>query len=442
MPLLLALALLLAAPVGFSSAEPASARAHVSKRARVSKPSITRFTSTPSALPASGGPVHLRVVVRGAARCRFWATTRLAGLPSSHRCATGSSSVTVSVPANKLVSPRTFAFDVTATGAHGASTTRGVRVAQRAAAVAPVITTQPTSQTVAAGALATFTAAASGVPAPSVQWQLSTDGGSAWTSVPGANSTSYSISAQATESGYEYRANFTNTGGTATTSAAILTVAPDSTTRFAGYIAFAPTGESFTAAGASWTVPAVSCPSGANTWTVQWPGIGAGTSVVQDGTQEECSDGVPIDTAWYELVGDAGVNDGNPVTLSTSLYPVDSGDAISASVSISGSTWTLALADTTQKWHFTFTTPSPTPALGQSAAQWVDEGPEPGSSYGLANFGAVNFSGATAELNGGVGSISAFAPIAEQMVSGSTVRAAPGPLDPTGEDFTDTWRAN
>ena len=89
-----------------------------------------------------------------------------------------------------------------------------------------------------------------------------------------------------------------------------------------------------------------------------------------------------------------------------------------------------------------FTTPSPTPALDQSAAQWVDEGPAPGSSYGLANFGAVNFSGATAELNGGVGSISAFAPIAEQMVSGSTVRAVPGPLDPTGEDFTDTWRAN
>ena len=43
--------------------------------------------------------------------------------------------------------------------------------------VLPVVTAQPTSQTAAAGSTATFTAAASGSPAPTVQWQVSTSGG-------------------------------------------------------------------------------------------------------------------------------------------------------------------------------------------------------------------------------------------------------------------------
>ncbi len=43
--------------------------------------------------------------------------------------------------------------------------------------VAPAIITQPTSQSVDAGAPASFNAAASGFPTPTVQWEVSTDGG-------------------------------------------------------------------------------------------------------------------------------------------------------------------------------------------------------------------------------------------------------------------------
>ena len=42
--------------------------------------------------------------------------------------------------------------------------------------VAPAITTQPASVTVASGAAATFTVAASGVPTPTIKWQRSTNG--------------------------------------------------------------------------------------------------------------------------------------------------------------------------------------------------------------------------------------------------------------------------
>ena len=70
-------------------------------------------------------------------------------------------------------------------------------------------------------------------------------------------------------------------------------------------------------------------------------------------------------------------------------------------------------------------------------------GPSFSSFYGLADFGTVRFTGATADLNGDTGPISAFSPIAVQMSEGSkAVRAFPGPLNPTGEDFTDTWYAN
>ena len=42
---------------------------------------------------------------------------------------------------------------------------------------APTVTTQPTNQTVHAGGTATFTAAASGNPTPTVQWTVSTGSG-------------------------------------------------------------------------------------------------------------------------------------------------------------------------------------------------------------------------------------------------------------------------
>jgi len=74
---------------------------------------------------------------------------------------------------------------------------------------------------------ASFTAAASGSPTPTVQWQLSTNAGSTWSDISGATSTSYTTPATTTGmSSYQYHAVFTNSAGTATSSAATLTVNP------------------------------------------------------------------------------------------------------------------------------------------------------------------------------------------------------------------------
>ena len=72
----------------------------------------------------------------------------------------------------------------------------------------------PLSQTVTATQGATFTAAASGFPTPTVQWQVSTDHGATFLPVSGATSGTLTIPATTTaENGNEYEAVFTNAGG-------------------------------------------------------------------------------------------------------------------------------------------------------------------------------------------------------------------------------------
>jgi hypothetical protein len=57
-----------------------------------------------------------------------------------------------------------------------------------------------------------------------VQWQVSTDGGANFNNIPSATSTTYSFTAAASDNGRRFRAVFTNSAGSATTTAAILTV--------------------------------------------------------------------------------------------------------------------------------------------------------------------------------------------------------------------------
>ena len=91
--------------------------------------------------------------------------------------------------------------------------------------VAPTVTLQPTNATASEGSTATFTSAASGSPTPTVQWQLSTDGGSSWADIGGATSGSYTTpTLTAGDDGNQYRAVWSNSEGTATSNAATLSV--------------------------------------------------------------------------------------------------------------------------------------------------------------------------------------------------------------------------
>ena len=70
----------------------------------------------------------------------------------------------------------------------------------------------------------TFTTAAIGRPTPTVQWQVSTNGGRTWSNISGATSTKLTFTAAASQDENRYRAVFTDTCGTATTRAATLDV--------------------------------------------------------------------------------------------------------------------------------------------------------------------------------------------------------------------------
>jgi Immunoglobulin domain/FG-GAP-like repeat len=96
---------------------------------------------------------------------------------------------------------------------------------------APAITTQPTNQAVRAGQSAQFTVAASGNPAPTYRWRLSTDNGSSWidlsdnTTYGGTQTATLTLAtATATLTGNQYRAVATNSVGAATSLAATLTI--------------------------------------------------------------------------------------------------------------------------------------------------------------------------------------------------------------------------
>jgi alpha-tubulin suppressor-like RCC1 family protein len=138
---------------------------------------------------------------------------------------------------------------------------------------APAVTKQPVSVTVNEGQSATFEATASGFPAPTVQWEISTDAGETWSAVEGATSTQLTIaSASASEDGHRYRAVFTNTAGSATSQAATLTVKapPVVTQQPAGVTIEAGENAVFEAAASGFPTPTVQweiSTNGGGTWS-------------------------------------------------------------------------------------------------------------------------------------------------------------------------------
>jgi alpha-tubulin suppressor-like RCC1 family protein len=93
---------------------------------------------------------------------------------------------------------------------------------------APVVTESPLSHTVAAGTTVTLTAAADGYPAPTVRWQRSTTGPGGTFSNLAGQTTPILVLPQVTpgQTGYAYRAVFTNLEASTNSAAASLTVQP------------------------------------------------------------------------------------------------------------------------------------------------------------------------------------------------------------------------
>jgi hypothetical protein len=316
---------------------------------------------------------------------------------------------------------------------------------------APVVSTNPTSTTVTAGHLATFTAAAGGSPAPTVQWEVSTDSGTTFTPITGATVTTYSFTAASGENGDQYEAVFTNPAGAATTTAATLTVTSTPTlgasTNWSGYAA---TGSAFDAVTGGWTVPSVTC-GAQSAYSSEWVGIDGDSSstVEQDGTEADCISGTASYDAWYELYGDNSENGGSEIELSIASYPVVPGDGMTASVRETNNVWTFVLTDTsTHHRSWTFTSAGITFSAARSSAEWIIERPElcgaSCSLTSLADFGTtgiVDASATTSQLTGAP--IDAFSSMEIEMVNTADtyVLSLPSGLGSGANNFTDTWEA-
>jgi hypothetical protein len=93
----------------------------------------------------------------------------------------------------------------------------------------PTVTTQPTDQTAGLGGAATFSTAATAAgldQTPTVQWQVSTDGGATFSNLAGQTSDTLHLSNLASSAnGQQYRAVFSNGIGSSVSKPATLTVA-------------------------------------------------------------------------------------------------------------------------------------------------------------------------------------------------------------------------
>ncbi len=263
----------------------------------------------------------------------------------------------------------------------------------------PSVMTQPASQTVISGNTATFTIAAAGNPAPSVQWQMSADNGADWSPISGATSPTLALTNVGfAQNGYEYEATVTNSGGSAVTNAASLTVntVPALTTQPLGQTVNAGLNASFTAAASGNPAPTVqwyvsaSGPSGPFNPLSNggaYGGVTTGTLTIAGATATMNGDD-------YEAIfaNSAGSTTSNVGTLTVDIAPSVTTQPTSQTVT-AGNTATFTAA----------ASGNPAPSMqwqvstnGGTTFNAVSNG----GVYSDATTGTLTITGATAAMNG------------------------------------------
>jgi peptidase A4-like protein len=166
----------------------------------------------------------------------------------------------------------------------------------------------------------------------------------------------------------------------------------------------------------SWVAPTAKCTSGQG-YSSFWVGLGgsgsdsssmsdpssmsgssSSTSLEQAGTEADCNtDGSATYSAWYELVPSP------PVKVNMAVHP---GDHITSKVTVDGSSVTIQLSNSTTGGSFEKTFQASNPDV--SSAEWIAEAPSTCSQglssctpLSLADFGTVQFSGASATTTDG-----------------------------------------
>ncbi|MBO4677480.1 MAG: hypothetical protein J5633_08040, partial [Oscillospiraceae bacterium] len=200
---------------GFWHTYPAYSSAAALTVISASKPTIT--TQPKAKTVAAGAKATFKVVASGEGLSYQW-QYRTSG-SSTWKNKTGATSASYTVTAKESYDGIQYRCKVS--NAAGTVTSKAATLTVTAAK--PVITTQPTDKSVAAGATAKFTVVATG-EGLTYQWQYKTSGSSTWKDKSGATSASYTVTAKESYNGIQYRCKVSNAGGSVTSTAATLTV--------------------------------------------------------------------------------------------------------------------------------------------------------------------------------------------------------------------------
>jgi hypothetical protein len=165
----------------------------------------------------------------------------------------------------------------------------------------------------------------------------------------------------------------------------------------------------FTKVSGSWTTPSVKC-GPEDQLTSDWVGLDGwvSKSFEQLGTVSWCYEGSPTYFTWWDMS-----NTGNGlVRVGTTLQP---GDKISASVTRSGTNYTLKLTDATNSAN-SFTTKQSCPAktCPDTSAEWIAERPSFGIGIApLAHYSGFTLTNGTQTSGGKAGTIGSFTSVNE-----------------------------
>jgi hypothetical protein len=199
-------------------------------------------------------------------------------------------------------------FQAVYTNVAGTATTNAATLT--VTAIPPQITTQPTDTSAVTGNPYSFTAGASGTPNPTVQWQKSTNGGSTFTNVSGATANTLSATASLADNGAQFRAVYTNSGGSATTNAATLTVhgiAPTVTSQPGGMAVDAGQNYLFNSGASGTPGPSVQWQVSTNGGT-SYTNLAGATSTTLSGTSSLADNGKVFRAVFTNSEGSATTN--------------------------------------------------------------------------------------------------------------------------------------
>jgi hypothetical protein len=195
----------------------------------------------------------------------------------------------------------------------------------------------------------------------------------------------------------------------------------------------------FTKVAGSWTVSKLGTCTGEHTTVSEWVGFDGfnNPTVEQDGSTSLCYEGKASYYDWYEMYPTQSV-----VTIEHTISP---GDKMSATVTRSGTKYTMAVTDSTHSADsFTATATCSAATCQNDSAEWINERDYFGSSgYSpLSDYGTWKLTGGTATESGKSGTISSLGSVNNITMIDATGAYNLGTASALsgGNSFTTTWK--